>query len=176
MKATRLSIPDLVLIEPELFSDMRGAFFESYNEARFEAAVAQRARFVQDNESVSSRGVVRGMHYQLPPNAQGKLVRVVRGVIFDVAVDIRQGSPTFGRWVGVELSGDNRRQLWMPAGFAHGFMALEDNTIVNYKVTRPYHRGSEAAFRWDDLDGVILSDKDRAAPAFGSATMPDMSV
>jgi dTDP-4-dehydrorhamnose 3,5-epimerase len=178
VKATPLALPEIVLIEPRVFGDERGYFYESFNAKAFAAATGTAVSFVQDNQSRSARGVLRGLHYQLPPAAQGKLVRVVAGEIFDVAVDIRRSSPNFGRWVGEVLSADNKRQLWVPAGFAHGFMALEDDTEVLYKTTDYYHQPSERSIRWDDRDiGIdwplavepVLSGKDAAAPALKAA-------
>jgi dTDP-4-dehydrorhamnose 3,5-epimerase len=169
MNATRLAFHDVVLLEPKVFSDARGVFFESYNQKSFEAATGLSQGFVQDNHSVSAKGVVRGLHYQLPPFAQGKLVRVVVGAILDVVVDIRRGSPHFGDWIGVELSAQNRRQLWVPEGFAHGFLALEAASEVLYKATSYYVPGSERCILWNDPDiGIgwgeahpIVSDKDK---------------
>src|SRR5690606_1552876 len=145
----QLALQGLVLFEPEVFTDQRGVFFESFNERAFRAATGYEGRFVQDNHSVSSRGVVRGLHYQIPPHEQGKLVRVVSGAIFDVAVDLRPG-PTRGQWTGVELTAKDRRQLWIPPGFAHGFLSLEHGTEVLYKTTAFWHRDSERTIRWDD--------------------------
>jgi dTDP-4-dehydrorhamnose 3,5-epimerase len=178
MNATRLAIPDVVLLEPRVFADERGLFFESFSAPVFEAATGLERSFPQDNHSVSRKGVLRGLHYQLPPYAQGKLVRVVRGAAFDVAVDIRRNSPTFGRWAGEVLSADNRRQLWVPEGFAHGFLALADDTEFLYKATALYHPASERSIAWNDpdigidwpLDGApVLNGKDAAAPAFSRA-------
>lgn len=183
MKLTQTAIPDVVLIEPAVFEDERGWFMESFNEARFHAALQTlglpRPRpFVQDNHSCSKKGVLRGLHYQLPPHAQGKLVRVVQGAAFDVAVDIREGSPTFGQWVGMELSAANRRMLWIPEGFAHGFVALEDDTHFLYKTTDYYAKESEAAIRADDPALAIAwpagidfsrNAKDAEAPSLKSA-------
>jgi dTDP-4-dehydrorhamnose 3,5-epimerase len=173
------TLPGLMVFEPRTFADERGEFFESFNLARFrEATGLARIDFVQDNHSVSRRGVVRGLHYQLPPHAQGKLVRVVRGAAFDVAVDIRRGSATFGRWEGVTLTPENRLQFFIPAGFAHGFMALEDDTHFLYKTTAFWHGPSERAIRWDDpAIGIswpasaepVLSAKDALAPALADA-------
>jgi dTDP-4-dehydrorhamnose 3,5-epimerase len=173
MKVTPLAIPDVLLFEPQLFRDERGLFFESFNADRFEAATGLKREFPQDNHSVSRRGVLRGLHYQTPPFEQGKLVRVVRGAVFDVAVDIRPASPTFGRWAGEILSAENRRQLWIPEGFAHGFLALEEGTEFLYKTTGRYDRASERALRWNDPDLRIdwplafppaLNDRDAQAP------------
>jgi dTDP-4-dehydrorhamnose 3,5-epimerase len=155
MRLTPTALPGVLIVEPAVFGDDRGWFMESFNEPRWEAALREAGqplprRFVQDNHSCSRAGVLRGLHYQLPPHAQGKLVRVVAGAAWDVAVDIRRGSPTFGRWVGVELSAANRRQLWVPEGFAHGFLALQDETHFLYKTTDVYARDCERAIRWDD--------------------------
>lgn len=178
MESRPLAIADVVLMEPRAFADERGLFFESFNAAAFAAATGVSRLFVQDNHSVSRRGVVRGLHYQLPPFAQGKLVRVVAGAVFDVAVDVRRGSPTFGRWVGEMLSAENRRQLWIPEGFAHGFMALEDETQFLYKTTAPYNRDSERAIMWNDpaiaIDwprnfDPIVSERDMRAPVLANA-------
>ncbi len=171
MQLTRLDIDGLLVLEPRVFADERGAFFESFNLARFREATGLDVDFVQDNHSVSHKGVLRGLHYQVDPHAQCKLVRVVRGAAWDVAVDIREGSPTYGKWAAVELSAQNRKQFWIPAGFAHGFLALEDGTEFLYKTTAYWHGQSERTIRWDDptlgvewpLEGPpILSDKDRA--------------
>lgn len=150
MKLERLAIPEVILIEPRLFEDERGFFFESFNERAFAEATGLERHFVQDNHSVSRQGVLRGLHYQLPPHAQGKLVRVIAGAIFDVAVDIRRGSPTFGRWVGETLSAENNRQLWVPEGFAHGFLALTEGAQVLYKTTGFYDKASERCIAWND--------------------------
>ena len=178
MSATRLAIPDVVLFEPRVFGDERGFFFESFNAAAFEAATGLRPAFPQDNHSVSHKGVLRGLHYQLPPSAQGKLVRVVSGAAFDVAVDIRRSSPTFGRWVGEILSAENRRQLWVPEGFAHGFVALAEDTEFLYKTTRLYDKQAERSIAWNDPDLAVawpldvppvVNAKDAAAPRFAVA-------
>jgi dTDP-4-dehydrorhamnose 3,5-epimerase len=150
MKVIPTAIPDVFLIEPKVFGDARGFFFESYNRNAFKAATGLDIDFVQDNHSKSSKGVLRGLHYQLPPKAQGKLVRVVQGEVFDVAVDIRKGSPTFGKWAGDILSADNKRQLWIPPGFAHGFVTLSDTAEFLYKTTDYYAPEHERCIRWDD--------------------------
>lgn len=182
LKVQRTSIEGVLVLEPEVFRDERGFFMESYNQKRFDAAVGSPVRFVQDNHSRSTRGVLRGLHYQLPPKAQAKLVRVTRGAIFSVAVDLRRQSPSFGRWVGIELSEDNRLQLWIPAGFAHGFMAISDLADCVYKTTDVYARQAERSLRWDDpalgiswpaLGGPpLLSARDAAAPQL--ADRPDL--
>ena len=150
MKVTETRIPEVKLIEPTVFEDERGCFFESFNLAKFQEAIGYSASFVQDNHSRSVKGVVRGLHYQLAPHAQGKLVRVVQGEVFDVAVDLRRSSPTFGEWVGVILSAENKRQLWIPEGFAHGFMTLSACAEFVYKVTDYYAADCECSVRWDD--------------------------
>jgi dTDP-4-dehydrorhamnose 3,5-epimerase len=150
MNVIKTEIPDLLIFEPKVFGDPRGWFMESFNQQRFEEATGQRFNFVQDNHSLSSQGVLRGLHYQLPPHAQGKLVRVTAGAVWDVAVDIRRDSPTYGKWVGVELSADNKRQLWIPPGFAHGFLTLSDTAEFLYKTTDFYHPPAERSILWND--------------------------
>ncbi len=189
MKAQPTAIAGVVLLEPVVFEDGRGWFMESWSRPRFDAALQALGlpaprEFVQDNHSCSRRGVLRGLHYQLPPHAQGKLVRVVRGAAFDVAVDLRAGSPSFGHWVGAELSAANRRLLWIPEGFAHGFLALEDDTEFLYKTTDVYARDCERAIRWDDpaigirwplpagLAQPLLAAKDAASPLLAQADLP----
>ncbi|WP_028101458.1 dTDP-4-dehydrorhamnose 3,5-epimerase [Pseudoduganella violaceinigra] len=149
MNATRLSIPDVVLLEPKVFGDERGFFYESFHQARFDEAVGRRVNFVQDNHSRSAKGVLRGLHYQIQ-QPQGKLVRVVAGAVFDVAVDLRKSSPTFGQWVGEILSADNKRQLWVPEGFAHGFVVLSDSAEFLYKTTDYYAPQHERSIAWND--------------------------
>ena len=174
MKATPLAIPEVILFEPRAFEDERGLFFESFNQKVFEQAVGYPVTFVQDNHSISKKGVLRGLHFQRPPFAQGKLVRVVRGAAFDVAVDFRQDSPTYGKWVAETLTAENRRQLWIPEGFAHGFLALEDGTEFLYKTTHFYDRASEGGIRWDDPtisvewpdQSLSLSNKDVSLETF----------
>ena len=176
MKVTRLAIPDVVLIEPKVFGDARGFFFESFNQKAFNEATGTNHQFVQDNHSRSAKGVLRGLHYQIQ-RPQGKLVRVVRGAVFDVAVDIRKSSPTFGRWVGAELSEDNQHQLWVPPGFAHGFLVLSDLADFLYKTTDYYAPQYERSILWNDSDlnidwpigEPILSNKDRQGLKFNSA-------
>lgn len=173
----RLAIPDVQLVEPRVFKDERGWFLESYKRSDFERAGIV-GDFRQDNHSASlPRGVLRGLHHQLPPNAQGKLVRVLAGSIFDVAVDIRPGSPTFGKWVAETLEADPPRMLWVPPGFAHGFVTLEPATQVAYKTTAEYSAPDDRSIRWDDarlgiawpVEAPILSAKDLAAPTFAEA-------
>jgi dTDP-4-dehydrorhamnose 3,5-epimerase len=151
MKATPQSIPEVILFEPKVFGDERGFFFESFNHARFEEAVGRPVRFVQDNHSKSTKGVLRGLHYQVQ-QAQGKLVRVVQGEVFDVAVDIRRSSPTFGKWVGAHLTAENKHQLWVPEGFAHGFVVLSDSAEFLYKTTDYYAPAHERSILWNDPD------------------------
>jgi len=150
MKATPLAVPDVILIEPKVFEDERGFFFESFNRKAFEEAIGFSPTFVQDNHSKSGKGVLRGLHYQLSPNAQGKLVRVVQGQVFDVAVDIRENSSTFGKWIGETLSADNKKQIWIPEGFAHGFITLSESAEFLYKTTDYYAPEYERCIRWDD--------------------------
>ncbi|MEW6694972.1 dTDP-4-dehydrorhamnose 3,5-epimerase [Tepidimonas thermarum] len=175
---TPTAIADVLILEPKVFGDARGFFVESFNQRDFEQATGLSGiTFVQDNHSRSARDVLRGLHYQLPPRAQGKLVRVVRGAVFDVAVDIRRDSPTFGRWVGVELSESNHRQLWIPPGLAHGFLTLTDSADFLYKATDYYAPELERCIRWDDptigivwpLQGrtPLLSAKDQAGACLG---------
>ena len=178
MKATRLAIPDVVLIEPKVFGDDRGFFMESFNQRAFNAATGTDHRFVQDNHSRSGRGVLRGLHYQIR-QPQGKLVRVTSGAVFDVAVDLRKSSPTFGQWVGAELSDDNHHQLWVPPGFAHGFLVLSNSADFLYKTTDYYAPEHERSLAWNDTDLAIawpdvgatptLSGKDAAAPSLALA-------
>jgi dTDP-4-dehydrorhamnose 3,5-epimerase len=155
MKLTPTTLPDVVIVEPQVFEDDRGWFMETFNEPRFHRALQELGlpvpgAFVQDNHSCSHKGVLRGLHYQSEPHAQGKLVRVAHGSAWDVSVDIRPASPTRGQWVAVELSARNRRQVWIPPGFAHGFLALEDDTHLLYKATAVYERGSEGSIVWND--------------------------
>ena len=151
MKHTPLAIPDVVLIEPDVFGDERGFFMESFNQARFEAAIGKPVQFVQDNHSRSVKNVLRGLHYQIQ-QPQGKLVRVVQGEVFDVAVDLRKSSPTFGKWVGELLSAENKRQLWVPEGFAHGFVVLSETAEFLYKTTNYYAPAHERCIIWNDAD------------------------
>ncbi|MCC6206963.1 MAG: dTDP-4-dehydrorhamnose 3,5-epimerase [Gammaproteobacteria bacterium] len=180
MQAERLAISDLVMFTPRVFTDARGFFFESFHQQHFTEATGVSPEFVQDNHSRSVKGVLRGLHYQLPPMAQGKLVRVIQGEIYDVAVDLRRASPTFGRWAGALLSADNRRQLWIPEGFAHGFITLSDSSEVLYKATRYYAPELERCIAWDDTDLAIdwqypgapeLSAKDRQGAPFREAEL-----
>ena len=177
MNATPLAIPDVILFEPKVFGDDRGFFFESFNQARFEEAVGHAVSFVQDNHSKSTRGVLRGLHYQIQ-QPQGKLVRVAQGEVFDVAVDIRRSSPTFGKWVGALLSAENKHQLWVPEGFAHGFVVLSETAEFLYKTTNYYAPAHERSILWNDPDLAIdwkfdgqplLSAKDQAAKSLSQA-------
>ena len=159
MNVIETKIKDLLILEPRVFEDERGWFMESFNQQSFEQALTAHQLdapvFVQDNHSLSHKGVLRGLHYQLNPHAQGKLVRVVQGKVWDVAVDIRRNSSTFGQWIGVELSAENMRQFWIPAGFAHGFIALEDNTQFLYKTTNYYAKEAERSLLWSDPELAI---------------------
>lgn len=181
MKVTRTAIDGVLILEPEVHGDARGFFMESFNQKAFDEAVGHHVEFVQDNHSRSAKGVLRGLHYQLPPQAQGKLVRVASGSVFDVAVDVRRGSPTFGRWVGTEISADNHRQLWLPPGFAHGFLVTSESADFLYKTTDYYAPQAERAIRWDDPDiGIewplvgqpIVSIKDASASAIANMCLP----
>jgi dTDP-4-dehydrorhamnose 3,5-epimerase len=190
MRLVQTALPGVVIAEPTVFADERGWFTESWNQAAFNAALAKLGQpapraFVQDNHSCSKAGVLRGLHYQMAPHAQGKLVRVVRGAAFDVAVDIRRSSPTFGRWAGALLTEKNQRQLWIPEGFAHGFLALEDDTHFLYKTTDVYARECERSLLWDDpalgiqwpllKSGAapLVAAKDAAAPLLAQADLPN---
>lgn len=179
MNVIKTEIAGVLVLEPRVFGDSRGFFTESFNQKIFDDAVGQRVAFVQDNHSRSAKGVLRGLHYQWPPHAQGKLVRVTSGSVFDVAVDIRHGSPTFGRWFGLELTAENHRQLWIPPGLAHGFLVLSDSADFIYKTTEYYAPQAEGCIRWNDPTLAInwpdigvppqLSSKDAAAPDFARA-------
>lgn len=173
MKFHSTPLAGLVVIEPAVYTDPRGYFFESYNLDEFRKHQID-VDFVQDNQSNSKKGVIRGIHFQRDPHAQGKLVRVITGSVYDVAVDLRPGSPTFGRYIGLELSASNLKMLWIPAGFGHGFSVLEDNTTFLYKVTAGYNRESEGGIRYDDTElninwqvsDALVSEKDRILPTF----------
>ncbi|MDJ1652728.1 dTDP-4-dehydrorhamnose 3,5-epimerase [Raoultella sp. Ech2A] len=174
MNIIKTAIPDVLICEPKVFGDARGFFFESFSSKVFDEAVGRKVEFVQDNHSQSQKGVLRGLHYQLAPHAQGKLVRCVEGEVFDVAVDVRRSSPTFGQWVGVVLSAENKRQLWIPEGFAHGFMALSETVQFVYKATNYYAPQSERSILWNDPtiniqwpnQDVLISDKDKVGALF----------
>jgi dTDP-4-dehydrorhamnose 3,5-epimerase len=179
MEASPTTLASLLIVEPTVFGDDRGFFSESWNHREFSAAVGDDVQFVQDNHSRSIKGVVRGLHYQLPPFPQGKLVRAASGALFDVAVDIRRDSPTFGEWFGVVLSAENHRQLWIPPGFAHGFQVLSESADLLYKTTGYYSPEYDRSIRWNDAEisidwpggtvGALLSDKDISAPFLGDA-------
>ncbi len=174
MKVTPLHIADALLIEPEIFGDNRGFFFESFNQENFEKVTGKKINFVQDNHSKSIKGVLRGLHYQLPPKAQGKLVRVTQGEVFDVVVDLRQTSVTFGKWIGEILSAENKKQIWIPEGFAHGFLTLSDTAEFLYKTTNFYSLEHEHSIIWNDPNiginwpdiNIVLSAKDKVASTF----------
>jgi len=178
MKLIKTDLPGLLIVEPQVFEDSRGYFFESFQSARYRD-LGITADFIQDNESKSEWGVVRGLHYQLEPYAQSKLVRVVFGKVFDVAVDLRDGSPTFGKWFGIELSAENKKQFYIPKGFAHGFSVLSQTAILAYKCDKYYSKESERGIRFDDsqlnigwqvpAEKMIFSEKDRNAPYFKDA-------
>lgn len=175
---TPTAIPDVLIIETKVFGDERGFFFESFNQKEFNDAIGQEVTFVQDNHSLSKKGVLRGLHYQME-QTQGKLVRVVRGAIYDVAVDLRQSSQTFGKWVGVELSAENKKQLWIPEGFAHGFLVISDEAEFLYKTTNYWHAASEQCIAWNDCflnvkwpnlkATITLSAKDEAGYLWATA-------
>ena len=179
MQVKKTDIEGVLIVEPKVFGDSRGFFFESFNQQAFDAAVGKPVTFVQDNHSRSARGVLRGMHRQVAPHAQGKLVRVTSGRVFDVVADVNPESRTYRRWVGAELSADNHRQLWIPAGFAHGFLVLSESADFLYKTTDYYAPSAEVSVRWDDPElaiawpdaGVppVLSAKDAAAPRLADA-------
>ena len=181
MDIATTALEGVLILTPRRHGDERGFFMESYNRSTFAKATGQEIEFIQDNHSRSAKGVLRGLHFQLPPHAQSKLVRVVQGEIFDVAVDIRRNSPTFGRWTGVTLSADNARQLWVPAGFAHGFLVVSEIAEVIYKVDAPYAPERERSIAWNDNTIAIewptleqpplVSPKDRDAPPLSSAEL-----
>ncbi len=180
MEIVETGIKDLVIIKPRVFEDDRGYFFESYNKMNFlEKGID--VNFVQDNESRSMKNVLRGLHFQKPPYTQGKLVRVMRGSVLDVAVDLRKNSPTYGKWASIVLSDKNKWMYWVPAGFAHGFLTLEDNTVFFYKCTNIYNKESEGSLLWNDkdlnvdwgdVDSPILSGKDKVSPLFKNFISP----
>lgn len=180
MNIIKTDIPDILIFEPRVFGDTRGFFFESFSSRIFDEAVGRNVEFVQDNHSQSQKGVLRGLHYQLSPHAQGKLVRCIEGEVFDVAIDIRRSSPTFSQWVGAILSTENKRQLWIPEGFAHGFIALSDKVQLVYKTTHYYVPTSERSIIWNDPDigiewpelakcSIFLSEKDQQAHSLATA-------
>lgn len=179
MQIKETKIPGLLIIEPQVFEDTRGYFFESHSELKLKE-VGVDVKFVQDNESKSQKGVLRGMHFQHPPYTQGKLVRVIKGAVLDVAIDLRVGSPTYGQWDSIVLSEDNKLMYWVPEGFAHGFLTLENDTIFFYKCTNLYNKEAEDSIRWNDPDlkiewgtnKPILSDKDKITPFFKELKSP----
>lgn len=179
MEIIKTAIEGVLIIKPDVFKDERGYFFESYNKERF-AKAGLDMNFVQDNESKSSKGVLRGLHFQRPPFAQGKLVRVIKGSVMDVAVDLRKDSPTYGQWVSHILSEENKEMFWIPEGFAHGFLTLEDETIFSYKCTNVYNKESEGSIIWNDpdinidwnIEKPILSEKDKVSPSFNDFITP----
>ena len=179
MEIIKTSIKDLLVIKPDVFRDERGYFYESYNKERF-AKEGLTMTFIQDNESKSSKGVLRGLHFQKPPYAQGKLVRVVKGAVMDIAVDLRKDSPTYGKWESRLLTEENKEMFWIPEGFAHGFVTLEDDTIFNYKCTNIYNKESEGSILWNDpdininwnIENPILSEKDKISPLFKNFETP----
>ena len=176
MELIPTKIPEVLIIKPDVFGDERGYFFESFHDEKF-SSFGVKGPFVQDNESCSQKNVLRGLHFQREPFAQGKLVRVIRGAVLDIAVDIRQNSPTFGKWVSMNLTGENKWICWIPAGFAHGFVTLEDDTVFTYKCTASYNKASEGSIRWNDpqlnidwgIKTPLLSEKDNLAPLFKDA-------
>jgi len=179
MNFIKTSIPDVILCKPTVFNDDRGYFFESFKKENFEKFIGKTVNFIQDNEAKSTKGVLRGLHYQLPPFAQSKLVRVVKGKVLDIAVDIRKGSPTFGKYEAVELSEENKVQLFIPQGFAHGYIVLSDEAIFSYKVDNYYHKESERGIMYNDktlnidwkfpADQFIISEKDKLQSSFKDA-------
>lgn len=183
MNFTKTNIPDLILCKPTVFDDDRGYFFESFKKETFDEFIGGKINFIQDNEAKSSKGVLRGLHYQLPPFAQSKLVRVVKGKVLDIAVDIRKGSPTFGKYEAVELSEENKFQLFIPQGFAHGYIVLSEEAIFSYKVDNYYHKESERGIMYNDdtlkidwklpSDEFIISEKDKLQPSFKNADVFD---
>jgi dTDP-4-dehydrorhamnose 3,5-epimerase len=180
MELIKTGIKDLLIIKPTVFEDDRGYFFESFNQEKFRNS-GIKANFIQDNESCSMKHVLRGLHFQKPPFAQGKLVRVMQGAVLDVAVDIRANSPTYGKWESIVLNSRDKMMLWIPEGFAHGFVTLEADTVFFYKCTQLYHKDSEGSIRWNDpdlgidwgeLNDPILSEKDKKAPLFRDFVSP----
>jgi len=178
MKIAQTALSGILLLEPRVFTDARGCFFESFNQRAWQEQTGLQTVFVQDNQSHSTKGVLRGLHYQVSPAAQGKLVRVLSGEIFDVAVDLRRSSSTFGRWLGMTLSAENRKQLWIPEGFAHGFLVLSASAEVLYKTTAYYNPAAERSIAWNDVElGIewpdtvtpVLSEKDAIAGSFAAA-------
>lgn len=185
MNVIKTAIPDVLIFDPKVFGDDRGFFYESFNNRVFEETVGRQVEFVQDNHSKSSKGVLRGLHYQLAPHAQGKLVRCIIGEVFDIAVDIRKSSTTFGQWIGVNLSAENKRQLWIPEGFAHGFLVLSETAEFVYKTTDYYQPQLERAVSYNDPQlniqwpfnvNLKLSPKDEAAPQLNSIPVNELFI
>lgn len=180
MNITRTNIKDLLIIEPKVYGDERGYFFESFNESAWKETLGFVPNFVQDNESLSAKGVLRGIHFQKPPDEQGKLVRVIRGSVLDVAVDLRKNSETYGKHEKIVLSGENKKQFYVPPGFGHGFLTLEDDTIFSYKCTNNYNPNNEGGILWNDpqlnidwgVDNPLVSDKDKIQQLFSNFTSP----
>lgn len=179
MEVSKIFIEGPLIIQPKIFYDDRGYFYESYNKDAFsKAGIAP--EFVQDNQSLSQKGALRGLHFQAPPYEQGKLVRVIKGAVYDVIVDIRKNSPTYGRHYGIELTGENFTMFWVPPGFAHGFHTLENDTVFAYKCTNVYNKASEGGIRWDDVtlaiswnaENPVVSEKDKVLPAFNDLQSP----
>lgn len=180
MKVTKTNINDLLILEPEVFGDKRGYFFESFNENVWKETVGYVPNFVQDNESLSAKGVLRGIHFQNLPDEQGKLVRVIKGSVLDVAVDLRKGSKTYGEHEKIVLSGENKKQFYVPPGFGHGFVTLEDDTIFSYKCTNYYNPNNEGGILWNDpqlnidwgVEDPLISEKDKNQQLFSNFTSP----
>jgi dTDP-4-dehydrorhamnose 3,5-epimerase len=180
MKISHGKIPGLLVIEPVVFGDARGHFFESFHQEKFNSFIGCKVEFVQDNQSLSSEGILRGLHYQAPPFAQGKLVRVAQGAVLDIALDIRKNSSTYGQFQAIELNEQNKLLFYIPCGFAHGFLSLKDNTIFQYKCTNYYHPASEGAVRWNseelqlpwNVNNPLVSEKDQLAPSFNDFISP----
>lgn len=175
MKVTPTAITDVLVLEPNVFGDERGYFMETFNQQEFNSAVGRHVEFIQDNHSRSSKGVLRGLHYQVPPHAQGKLVRATYGAVIDVAVDLRRSSRTYGQWIALELTAANKKQVWIPPGLAHGFLVTSDIAEVQYKVTSYYDHESERSIRWNDkflaikwpeIGNIVLSERDKNAAEF----------
>lgn len=174
MEVIETKIKDLFILQPKVFEDERGYFYESFNKEKFNDLTGTNYDFVQDNQSLSQKGILRGLHFQNPPFEQGKLVRVIKGAVLDVAVDIRKNSPTYGEYVLAELTEENKTMFWIPPGFAHGFLSLKDNTIFSYKCTGYYNKASEGSLIWNDpdlkinwgIDNPLVSEKDNIAPRF----------
>jgi len=180
MIVQKTKLDDVYLIQPKVFNDKRGHFFESFNQQKFQETIGEKVNFVQDNQSCSNKGVLRGMHFQKPPYAQGKLVRVIKGSVIDVAIDIRKNSPTYGKYIMEELNEKNHSMLFLPEGIAHGFITLEDHTIFTYKCTNYYNKDAEGSIIWNDANlniqwpniNPVISEKDQIAKKFSSFASP----